>query len=151
MLKFCCVVGCNHDCSFDCAIVLWCCNCSSALWMPTVDKRRKRAIAADEADGAAAARSLLASRNLSKQTLKKLTGTLRTNPELVSRSIDAHEAAGASIYESVRRSELVDMKEAPCLSCFPFCIIPAPTHHSFFEDSPPLLFKLALRSRHSLF
>ena len=31
--------------------VLWCCNCSSALWMPTVDKRRKRALASDEADG----------------------------------------------------------------------------------------------------
>ena len=78
--------------------------------MPRADKRRKRALAADGADDAHALRGLLSSRNISKTTLSQIIATLREHPALLESSIGSIEAPGASIFESVKRSERVDLQ-----------------------------------------
>ena len=75
--------------------------------MPLADKRRRRALKADGADDTHALQRLLAARNISKSTLEAILATLREDPELAERSIGSTEAAGASIFESVKRFQNV--------------------------------------------
>ena len=75
--------------------------------MPLADKRRRRALKADGADDTHALRRLQATRNLNKSTLGKILATFRDNPELAEHSIGSFEAAGASIFESLKRSQNV--------------------------------------------
>ena len=78
--------------------------------MPLAEKRRKRALKADGADDRHALQRLLSARSISKHTLGQILAQLREDPELANSSIGSIEAAGASIFETVRRSERVDLQ-----------------------------------------
>ena len=75
--------------------------------MPLAEKRRKRALKADGADDRHALQRLLSARSISKHTLGQILAQLREDPELANSSIGSIEAAGASIFESVKRSLIV--------------------------------------------
>ena len=79
--------------------------------MPSADKRRKRALAADGSEHARVQRELLSASKVSRQTLQTVMSLLRDHPEVADSSIGAIDAGAASFFETVRHTEELPMQD----------------------------------------